>query len=170
MFFTNESLCISYRTQNDLEATREEIQLQQTELSRLRHQLSQNEQNRLQLENELNQSKRYSQQLEQQISTKDQSMKNNDLLLDQFRQQLTIVKKDSESSELNTRRKTDELNRSRQAVLDRTRDEYEKLLRKYTDLDEVYRELVGLREQELCKKFPSLFFSIFLRSLQQNRK
>lgn len=54
-------------------------------------------------------------------------------------------------NELNNRRKLDEMNRSRQAVLDRTRDEYEKLLRKYTDLDEVYRELIDLRGNDACK-------------------
>ena len=62
-----------------------------------------------------------------------------------------MTKKEFETNELNTRRKLDETNRSRQAVLDRTRDEYEKLLRKYNDLDEVYRELVTIREKDTCK-------------------
>lgn len=66
-------------------------------------------------------------------------------------EQLTSAKKEFETNEFNTRRKTDELNRSRQAVLDRTREEYEKLLRKYTDLDEIYRELVTLRDEDQCK-------------------
>jgi len=66
-------------------------------------------------------------------------------------EQLNIAKKEFEINELNTRRKNDEINRSRQAVLDRTRDEYEKLLRKYTDLDEIYRELIDLREKDMCK-------------------
>ena len=43
------------------------------------------------------------------------------------------------------------MNRSRQAILDRTRDEYEKLLRKYNDLDEVYHELVNLREKDTAE-------------------
>ena len=66
-------------------------------------------------------------------------------------EEMSRAKKDFEMNETNTRRKNDEINRSRQAVLDRTRDEYEKLLRKYTDLDEVYRELVDLREKDTCK-------------------
>jgi len=65
---------------------------------------------------------------------------------------LNTTKKEFEINELNTRRKLDETNRSRQAVLDRTRDEYEKLLRKYNDLDEVYRELVTIREKDACEK------------------
>ncbi len=56
------------------------------------------------------------------------------------------MKKQFETNELNTRKKLDETNRSRQAILDRTRDEYEKLLRKYNDLDEVYYEIVTRRE------------------------
>ncbi len=66
-------------------------------------------------------------------------------------EQLNAAKKEFEINESNTRRKIDEMNRSRQAVLDRTRDEYEKLLRKYTDLDEVYRELIDQREKDKCK-------------------
>lgn len=66
-------------------------------------------------------------------------------------EQLNSTKKQWETNELNTRRKNDEINRSKQAVLDRTRDEYEKLLRKYNDLDEVYRELVILHEKDTCK-------------------
>lgn len=77
-------------------------------------------------------------------------------------EQISATKKDSESSELNARRKTDELNRSRQAVLDRTREEYEKLLRKYTDLDEVYRELVNLRDEDLCKIFSFFALTFYL--------
>ena len=81
-------------------------------------------------------------------------------------EQLNLTKKDFETNELNIRKKNEELNRSKQAVLDRTRDEYEKLLGKYNDLDEVYRELVTLREKENCKlnKIVFLFFSerIFL--------
>jgi hypothetical protein len=67
-----------FRTQNDLEAARKEIQLQQTELSRLREQLSQKEQIHLQLET--------------QLIDKDESKKNGDLLTDQYRQQLTNEK------------------------------------------------------------------------------
>jgi hypothetical protein len=67
-----------FRTQNDLEAARKEIQLQQTELSRLREQLSQKEQIHLQLET--------------QLIDKDESKKNDDLLTDQYRQQLTNEK------------------------------------------------------------------------------
>ncbi|CAF1156456.1 unnamed protein product [Adineta ricciae] len=63
-------------------------------------------------------------------------------------EELNSAKKEVETNEINNRRKLDEANRSRQAVLDRTRDEYEKLLRKYNDLDEVYRELVTVREKE----------------------
>ncbi|CAF4242052.1 unnamed protein product, partial [Rotaria magnacalcarata] len=59
------------------------------------------------------------------------------------------MKTEFETNELNTRRKIDEMSRSRQAVLDRTRDEYEKLLRKYTDLDEVYQELANLQEKDI---------------------
>jgi hypothetical protein len=79
-------------------------------------------------------------------------------------EQLNTDKKEFETNELNTRRKIDEINRSRQAVLDRTRDEYEKLLRKYTDLDEVYRELVNLRDKDTCKNPIYLSKSIFLLS------
>jgi hypothetical protein len=61
------------------------------------------------------------------------------------------MKKQFETNELNTRKKLDETNRSRQAILDRTRDEYEKLLRKYNDLDEVYHEIVTRREKDTCK-------------------
>lgn len=43
----------------------------------------------------------------------------------------------------NEKRKIEETSRTRQAVLDRTRDEYEKLLHKYDDLDEIYREQNG---------------------------
>lgn len=66
-------------------------------------------------------------------------------------EQLNLTKKEFETNELNSRKKIDEINRSKQAVLDRTRDEYEKLLRKYNDLDEVYHEIVILREKENCK-------------------
>ncbi|CAF4364409.1 unnamed protein product, partial [Rotaria magnacalcarata] len=59
------------------------------------------------------------------------------------------MKTEFETNELNTRRKIDEMSRSRQAVLDRIRDEYEKLLRKYTDLDEVYQELANLQEKDI---------------------
>ncbi|CAF0764701.1 unnamed protein product [Rotaria sp. Silwood1] len=166
------------KIQNDLEAARKEIQINQNELSRLHQQVSQIEQTRLQLQNELEQVKQRCRQLEQQISDKDESKRNADLLINQYRQQLTnekelriktdselenvrsklvkltneyedlnTAKKEFETNELNTRRKIDEVSRSRQAILDRTRDEYEKLLRKYNDLDEVYRELVNIREK-----------------------
>jgi hypothetical protein len=196
-FYLISSLLSS--TQNDLDSALEEIELQQNELSRLHEQLSQSEQTQIQFQNELEQTKQYSQQLESQLFDKDESKKNVDLLIDQYRQQLSnekdlrlskrfisIIlhlflcslietdtelenvrskllqltndyeqlntnKREFETNELNTRRKIDETNRSRQAVLDRTRDEYEKLLRKYTDLDEVYRELIDLREKDTCK-------------------
>ena len=66
-------------------------------------------------------------------------------------EQLNTAKKEFETNESNTRRKIDDMNRSRQAVLDRTRDEYEKLVRKYTDLEEVYNELLDVRERDACK-------------------
>jgi len=72
-------------------------------------------------------------------------------LTDEY-ERLTTEKKDFELNESNVRRKNDEIHRTRQAVLDRTRDEYEKLLRKYTDLDEVYRELVDQRTTNTCKQ------------------
>ncbi|CAF3576825.1 unnamed protein product [Rotaria sordida] len=173
---SNESHAI---TQNDLEAARKEIEIQKNELSHLHEQLSQFEQTKIKLQNDLEQTKQNSQQLERQLLDKDQSQKNSDLIIDQYRQQFTnekelrlkadnelenirskffqltndyeqlnIMKQEFETNETNTRRKIDEMNRSRQAVLDRTRDEYEKLLRKYTDLDEVYHELINLREKD----------------------
>ena len=91
--------------------------------------------------------------------------------LSQTEQNRLQLEKEFESNEFNTRRKADELNRSRQAVLDRTREEYEKLLRKYTDLDEVYRELATLRDEDLCKTFIFSSSHLFrLRSIQPNRK
>lgn len=72
-------------------------------------------------------------------------------------EQLNRTKKDFELNESVNRKKTEEINRSKQAVLDRTRDEYEKLLRKYNELDELYREIVQIREKENCKT--STFFS-----------
>ena len=78
-----------YRTQNGLQAAQKEIQIHQTELSYLRQQLSKI---RAQFQNELEQSKQHCRQLEQQISDKDQSKKNVDLLLNQYQQQLTDEK------------------------------------------------------------------------------
>ena len=49
--------------------------------------------------------------------------------------------------------KHEETLRARQAVLDRTRDEYEKLLGKYHQLDELYRELTEKRDVEIGKIF-----------------
>ena len=66
-------------------------------------------------------------------------------------EELNVVKKQFEINELNTRQKMEENSRIRQAILDRTRDEYEKLLLKYNDLEEVYRELVNIREKDNCK-------------------
>jgi hypothetical protein len=60
----------------------------QNELSRLRQQLSQYERTQIQFE----QSKEYSQQLEKQLFDKDESKKNIDLLIDQYRQQITNEK------------------------------------------------------------------------------
>ncbi|CAF5218166.1 unnamed protein product, partial [Rotaria magnacalcarata] len=173
-------ICFKSRTQNDLEAAQKEIIIQQTELSSLREQISQFEQTKFELQNDLKQIQRYSQQLETQLSEKDQTKTNNDLIIDQYQQQLSNekelrlkaddelenirskfleltddydqlnrMKTEFETNELNTRRKIDEMSRSRQAVLDRTRDEYEKLLRKYTDLDEVYQELANLQEKDI---------------------
>ena len=51
-----------------------------------------NQQSVLQLQNELDQTIQYSQQLERQLSDKDQSKNNSDLLIDQYRQQLTNEK------------------------------------------------------------------------------
>jgi hypothetical protein len=67
-------------------------------------------------------------------------------------QQLTCKNKQLESNESNIKRQMDDANRSRQAVLDRTRDEYEKLLRKYADLDELYRTLLDKHEQDTCNE------------------
>lgn len=79
--------------------------------------------------------------------------------------QLKSKKTELEMSESQNRKKLDETNRSRQAVLDRTRDEYEKLLQKYNELDEVYQEIITIREKDSCKSplsFSSLktFFSV----------
>ena len=86
----------------------------------------------------------------EQLRTKLNEMKNE-------YEQLIETNQQFELNESNSKRKMDEVNRSRQAVLDRTRDEYEKLLRKYTDLDELYRELLDKRDQETCKNID--FFS-----------
>ncbi len=80
------------RIQNDLESARKEIQIHQNELSHLRQQLSQIEQNRIQLQNEFERTKQQCRQLERQIFEKDESKKNVDLLIDQYRQQLTNEK------------------------------------------------------------------------------
>jgi len=80
------------RIQNDLESAHKEIQIHQTELSRLRQQLSQTEQNRLDVQNEFEQTKQQYRQLEKQLSEKDESKKNLDLLVNQYRQQLTNEK------------------------------------------------------------------------------
>ena len=186
------------RNENNLEVSREKMQLQDTELSRLREHLSQNEQSRVELQNQLEQTNQHCRQLEQQLMEKDQSKKNVDSLLDQYRQQthtekelrqskgppclwisslsslsesdkeaetlrskmaqltadyeqLSATRKEGEINEASARRKMEETNRTRQAVLDRTRDEYEKLLQKYDDLDEVYRALVDKQEIDSCK-------------------
>ncbi|CAF3746890.1 unnamed protein product [Adineta steineri] len=163
------------KTQVDLESAHKEIKIHQDELSRLQKQILQYEQTQTQLQNELQQSKQYSHELEQQLSDKNGAQKDidqyrqqltiekelrlkNDTELENLRsqllhltseyEQLNSMKTEFQINESNTRRKIDETNRSRQAILDRTRDEYEKLLRKYTDLDEVYRELVPLREKD----------------------
>jgi septal ring factor EnvC (AmiA/AmiB activator) len=81
-----------YRIQNDLEAARGEIQIHQNELSQLHQQISQNEQIRTQLQNELEQLKQQCRQLERQISDKDESKKNADLRINQYRQELTSEK------------------------------------------------------------------------------
>ena len=80
-------------------------------------------------------------------------------------EQLTSSKTQLEQNELTSKRKMDESNRSRQAVLDRTRDEYEKLLRKYTDLDELYQELLEKRSEETSNSsLPSSSLFLTLRS------
>ncbi|UJR10636.1 hypothetical protein I4U23_014832 [Adineta vaga] len=151
--------------QIQLDSARKELQIHQNELSRLHEQISQQEQNRLQLQNEFEHVKQYSEELERQLSDKDQEAKmekelrlKSDSELDELRsrfrqltndyEQLNAMKTEFQTNEVQTRRKIDEMNRSRQAVLDRTRDEYEKLLRKYTDLDETYRELIGLKDKD----------------------
>ena len=68
------------------------MQLQVTELSRLREHLSQNEQSRVELQNQLEQTNQHCRQLEQQLVEKDQSKKNVDSLLDQYRQQTNAEK------------------------------------------------------------------------------
>jgi len=87
--YNNPSLS---RTQNDLETARKDIQIHQNELSHFRQQLLQTEQIRIEFQNELEQTKQQCRQLEQQILDKDQSKKNVDLLIDQYRQQLTNEK------------------------------------------------------------------------------
>ena len=81
-----------FRTQNDLEIIRKENQIHQNELSRLRQQLAQTEQLQIQLKNDLEQTKHQCREFEQQISSKDELKKNVDLLLDQYRQQITNEK------------------------------------------------------------------------------
>jgi biopolymer transport protein ExbB/TolQ len=81
-----------YRTQNDLESSREQVRIEQEELSHLRQKLSQVEQIRTQIQNEFEQKKQQCRQLEHQISDKDESKKNVDLVVDQYRQQLTNEK------------------------------------------------------------------------------
>lgn len=76
-------------------------------------------------------------------------------------EQLKNMKNEWEMTESQNRKKSDEMNRSRQAVLDRTRDEYEKLLQKYHDLDEVYREVVTVREKDSCKSRSSISRQIY---------
>ncbi len=80
------------RLKNDLESSRKGIELHQNELSHLRQQLSQTEQNRIELQNEFEQTKHQCRQYERQISEKDESKKNLDILIDQYRQQLTNEK------------------------------------------------------------------------------
>jgi len=80
------------RLKNDFESSRKEIEIYQTELSHLRQQLSQIEQNRIELQNKFEQTKHQCRQYEQQISDQHESKKNLDLLIDQYRQQLTNEK------------------------------------------------------------------------------
>lgn len=87
--------------------------------------------------------------LESESNLEDLRLKHTQLITDY--EQLKNMKIEWETTESQNRKKFDEMNRSRQAVLDRTRDEYEKLLQKYHDLDEVYREIVTLREKDSCK-------------------
>jgi len=81
-----------FRTQNEFEIARNEIQIHQNELSRLRQQLTQTEQIQIQLQNEFEQTKHQCREYEQQISVKDELKRNVDLLIDQYRQQLTNEK------------------------------------------------------------------------------
>lgn len=88
-------------------------------------------------------------------------------------EQLKTMKTELETTETQNRKKLDEIHRSRQAVLDRTRDEYEKLLQKYNELDEVYRELVTIREKDSCKSPSYLsplptFFSLISSRIREN--
>ena len=42
-------------------------------------------------------------------------------------------------------------------MLEQTRDEYERLMEKYNDLDQVYRELLDQRDVDSCKQHMSSF-------------
>lgn len=80
--------------------------------------------------------------------------------------QLMTSKREFESNEAKQRHQLEETARSRQAVLDRTREEYEKLLQKYHDLDEIYRVLVDKRDEEICKRsFHGIEIEFFFFSL-----
>jgi hypothetical protein len=46
------------------------------------------------------------------------------------------------------------------AVLEQTRDEYERLTEKYNDLDQVYRELLDQREVDSCKQYISFLLPL----------
>lgn len=116
-------------------------------MASLRNDLTLSEKQRNALEIELNQTKENYRQVQEQF---EQSQTRNNRLSQDHESLLTTLKQ-LEMNETNNKRKFDETNRSRQAVLDRTRDEYEKLLHKYTDLDELYRELTEKREQETSK-------------------
>lgn len=45
------------------------------------------------------------------------------------------------------------------AMLEQTRDEYERLLEKYNDLDQVYRELLDQRDVDSCEQHVFYFLS-----------
>lgn len=92
ILFINSNHLRLFRTQNEFGIARNEIQIHQNELSRLRQQLTQTEQIQLQLQNEFEQTKHQCREYEQQISVKDELKRNVDLLIDQYRQQLTNEK------------------------------------------------------------------------------
>lgn len=106
--------------------------------------------------------------LENDLIEKTEAKRNVDRLIEKIRQDLTnekqlrLEKENEFERQISTNEsKHDETIRSRQAVLDRTRDEYEKLLGKYHELDELYRQLTDNRSDEIGKT--SIFFNLIKR-------